>query len=555
MAQWAHRRSATQPIAWIAVDRLDISPVQRTRALLESINALYPNDDPCDVDRICQTIDNPKASADVAIDGIASLLADRGGPPLVWIWDDIHVIEQTAVWVWLDHFLARLADHVRIVMIGRTRPRLALAGRLARGEMMQINEQDLRFDLDETTQLLELTKGGLNDATVASMYRRTRGWVTGLKLLAASANELSGLVDGPELFDFFAEEVLAGLPAQLRQFLSDVSVLDVINPVSAAQVAKMGSAEAIGLIDSLIQRNLFVTVLDSNRHEIRLHDLLRDCLQARLRSEASDTLADLHIRAAEFESDPVRGSRHWIEAGELRRAIELLAQSPERLIKSGRIRLIETALAKIPPASDLNSEGSALFLRAWLAFHAMEHTQAAQLFEQAAQAFKSQGASDPMASATVMAARVWTYAANLDVARNLLARLSPDELSLATRAEYELEQAWQLTASGEANEAGAHLMLGVELIEQAPSPERLIRWEAACLAHPTAQQVTREEVIKLYYDYSQGVGNGGIAPGRSLSSFALYPSWSERPWPPRDKYGPAASDLRLGLIRNVKIDT
>jgi hypothetical protein len=29
-------------------------------------------------------------------------------------------------------------------MIGRTRPRLALAGRLARGEMMQINEQDLR---------------------------------------------------------------------------------------------------------------------------------------------------------------------------------------------------------------------------------------------------------------------------------------------------------------------------------------------------------------------------------------------------------------------------
>jgi glutathione S-transferase len=82
---------------------------------------------------------------------------------------------------------------------------------------------------------------------------------------------------------------------------------------------------------------------------------------------------------------------------------------------------------------------------------------------------------------------------------------------------------------------------------------RVQAWEAACLAHPMAQQVNREEVIKLYYDYAQGVGNGGLAPGRRLSSFALCPSWAERPWPPRDKYGPAASDLQLGLIGNVKV--
>jgi glutathione S-transferase len=84
---------------------------------------------------------------------------------------------------------------------------------------------------------------------------------------------------------------------------------------------------------------------------------------------------------------------------------------------------------------------------------------------------------------------------------------------------------------------------------------RVQAWEAACLAHPAAQQVNREEVIKLYYDYAQGAGNGGLAPGRRLSSFALCPSWSERPWPPRDKYGPPASDHQLGLIRTIKVET
>lgn len=78
--------------------------------------------------------------------------------------------------------------------------------------------------------------------------------------------------------------------------------------------------------------------------------------------------------------------------------------------------------------------------------------------------------------------------------------------------------------------------------------ERVIRWRAACLAHPAAQQVTFEQLIKLYYDYSQGGGNGRTPEGRQVSSFTLEPHWSTRPWPPRDKWGHAASDAELGLL-------
>jgi glutathione S-transferase len=76
---------------------------------------------------------------------------------------------------------------------------------------------------------------------------------------------------------------------------------------------------------------------------------------------------------------------------------------------------------------------------------------------------------------------------------------------------------------------------------------RVREWIEACLAHPAVQQVTKEQVVKLYYDYAKGAGNGALLPGRSRSSFAFEPDWRNRPWPPRNKYEHSASDAELGL--------
>ena len=81
-----------------------------------------------------------------------------------------------------------------------------------------------------------------------------------------------------------------------------------------------------------------------------------------------------------------------------------------------------------------------------------------------------------------------------------------------------------------------------------PAPlGRVRRWRDACVAHPAAQRHGFEELMKLYYDYSQGAGNGRIPEGRRVSSFTLEPHWSRRPMPPRDKWGAPASDAALGL--------
>ena len=83
-----------------------------------------------------------------------------------------------------------------------------------------------------------------------------------------------------------------------------------------------------------------------------------------------------------------------------------------------------------------------------------------------------------------------------------------------------------------------------------PADDRYARvraWRDACIAHPAAQQVTSEQVIKLYYDYAKGAGNGALLPGRRRSSFVFEPDWRARPWPPRNKYDHSATDEALGL--------
>lgn len=85
-------------------------------------------------------------------------------------------------------------------------------------------------------------------------------------------------------------------------------------------------------------------------------------------------------------------------------------------------------------------------------------------------------------------------------------------------------------------------------LPDAPDYARARRWREACLARPEAQQVSREEIVKLYYDYAVGSGNGALPEGRAVSSFTFDPDWRERPMPPKDKYDRIASDAELGLV-------
>jgi glutathione S-transferase len=80
-----------------------------------------------------------------------------------------------------------------------------------------------------------------------------------------------------------------------------------------------------------------------------------------------------------------------------------------------------------------------------------------------------------------------------------------------------------------------------------PDLARFKRWHDACRAHESARQTSKEEIVKVYYDYAQGQGNGSLPEGREVSTFTFTPDWRDRPMPPRDKWNPVG-DAELGLV-------
>jgi len=80
-----------------------------------------------------------------------------------------------------------------------------------------------------------------------------------------------------------------------------------------------------------------------------------------------------------------------------------------------------------------------------------------------------------------------------------------------------------------------------------PRYARVREWIDACITHPAAQQMTKEEVVKLCYDDSKNAGNGALLPGRVHSSMALEPDWRARPWSPKNNYEHSATVAELGL--------
>lgn len=77
---------------------------------------------------------------------------------------------------------------------------------------------------------------------------------------------------------------------------------------------------------------------------------------------------------------------------------------------------------------------------------------------------------------------------------------------------------------------------------------RVRRWREACMAHEATGQVTHDEIVKLYFDYALGYGNGAVPEGRTRSSFVFDPDWRDRPMPPADKYTARPTDAELGLV-------
>jgi LuxR family maltose regulon positive regulatory protein len=263
---------------------------------------------------------------------------------LVLILDDYHVIETQLIDQAITFLLEHLPTQLHLVITSRIDPSLPLSRLRARGQMVEIRADDLRFTQHEATAFLNQIMGfDLTFENVAALDKRTEGWIAGLQLAALSlqgfkhTSEITDFVNrftGSDRYiqDYLTDEVLQQQPKEIQGFLLQTSILNRLSgPLcdlvcfDETETAK-GKNNSQEILENLEAANLFIVPLDNERHWYRYHHLFADLLNHRLRQTFPDQISELHQRASrwyEQQELPSDAIRHALAAEDFDRAADI----------------------------------------------------------------------------------------------------------------------------------------------------------------------------------------------------------------------------------------
>ncbi|MCL1960630.1 MAG: LuxR C-terminal-related transcriptional regulator [Desulfovibrionaceae bacterium] len=288
--------------------------------------------------------------------------------PFALFFDDFEVVQEPAVLSLVRELIDNLPRRGQIVLGSRGLPNLGLGRLRARGQLIEIDTDRLRFSLEETRDFFNLrqnraTRAGgprktLTADLLSRLYRKTEGWPAAL-WLASLALERHGAATGfieqfsgsdRAVADYLAEDVLASQPKEIHDFLLRTSILRHLD-ASVCQ-ALNPRADSVAILDQLAAANLFLTPVRGDAAETwRYHSLFADFLRAQLTREQPEELARLHLAASgwyESQGRPVPAIDHAIEGGDHPHALALLEQHAEQFLEQGRMRMLARWFAAIP---------------------------------------------------------------------------------------------------------------------------------------------------------------------------------------------------------------
>jgi LuxR family maltose regulon positive regulatory protein len=275
----------------------------------------------------------------------------------VFVLDDIHVVEEPAVLQALTFLLDHLPPLAHVVLTGRGEPGLPIARYRARHQLLELQAEDLQFEVGETREFLaEKMALDLGEEEISSLQNQTEGWIAGLQLASLTLKRHRETVDplvvtGRHRFitDYLREDVIAHLPEDDRRFLLQTSILDRLCGSLCNAVTDRPDGQS--RLESLERASLFLLPLDDNRTWYRYHRLFADFLQDELNRAHQDQIGELHRRAARWciaHDLPEQAFQHALAAADLDLTVDVFSRYINFLVLGCEWRVLEAWVDDIP---------------------------------------------------------------------------------------------------------------------------------------------------------------------------------------------------------------
>jgi LuxR family transcriptional regulator, maltose regulon positive regulatory protein len=349
VSAWARQRSPPGPIAWLSIDETDARPAQFWSDVSAAIQAAgvtglesLTEQVPFDHDEF------PAAFANA----VGTLPA-----PLILILDDYHDLRSQAVNQELDAVVRHAPDTLRLMIVSRADPPLALHRLRLEGHVAEVRTADVAFTMPEAATMFALAGLELTPDQISALHERTEGWAAGLRLAALS---LEGQED-PEVLvstfagdessvaDYLVEEVLHRQPPAIREFMLQTSIVDVISPELAD--ALTGRSDGARILERLERSGAFVSRIGEPVEWYRYHGMFGELLRSQLRHWMPEVFCLQHRRAARWYARRglnVPATRHALAAEDWDLAANLLATGWLDLLVRGESAAVTELIGSLP---------------------------------------------------------------------------------------------------------------------------------------------------------------------------------------------------------------
>jgi ATP/maltotriose-dependent transcriptional regulator MalT/two-component SAPR family response regulator len=346
------------PVCWYTVDELDLTPERFFTYFIAAIHQQFPSFG--EASKAALKAINPfTPDINQLVSVIVNDAYEHIQEHFLIILDDYHLVSNIKeIQAFLNRFINESAENCHLVLCSRTLlslPDLPLL--VARSQVGGIGFEELAFRADEIQSfVLQYYHVTLSDAASQDLARDTEGWITGLMLSAqvmgpGMTNQMrAARVTGVELYTYLAQEILDQQTDEIRQFLLQTSFL---NEFDVALCTAVWGVETNwrGLINQVIQNNLFVLPVGEDGKWLRYHHLFGDFLKAQFEKEKPDQLEGLLRKIAQVYTEREEWERAYsiyIRLADNSATAELIEKAGTALIRNAEFAILARWLDALP---------------------------------------------------------------------------------------------------------------------------------------------------------------------------------------------------------------
>ncbi len=371
IAEWGSQTHL--PVAWVTLDEGDNDPITLVNYLISSLNSIGLLVGSKTYKTLKLQKELPIRKLMLALNN--ELLDDPHEFTLVL--DDFHQISNPEIIQAICDFIVDMPENMHLILSGRTVPEIPCAKLKLQTKITQIEDSALRFTPAEIECLfVELNQMQLTKEEIKFIDYRTEGWVTALLMFGIALRnqkDIHAFIKSfsaihQEIEQYLLEEVLTAQEEEVKDFLLCSSLLDrfsasLMDSISGEKVSR-------AVIESIIERRLFIIPLDDSGEWYRYHHLFTELLRKKIQIEDPFRVDQIHIKAAEWYREKqiwADAIRHAIQAKDFTHAAQDIELAMERYWQIGETSQIIEWINALPKDLIHSNPNMRLFF-SWLQF-------------------------------------------------------------------------------------------------------------------------------------------------------------------------------------------